>query len=133
MTSYPEPEFDDVPPFGPDLGEGPASHLSLVEVARELPAIANKGDHVQLSLAATSLLEAFVRHAENERSMVLRLPPITARLVENGQQRVVDRLVSLVLEADLEEAPCRCVSLADEISALIDVQIMSEEWDQSDR
>ncbi len=117
----------------PEFYEGPASHLYLIETARELPAIANKGDHVRLSLAASALLEAFVRHAEDERHLVLRLPPITARLVENGQQRVVDRLVSLVLEADLAEAPCRCVTLADEIASLIDLQIMSEEWDQSDR
>jgi hypothetical protein len=122
MTLDPEPEFDD----------GSAPHLHLVEMARELPAIANKGDHVRLSLVASSLLESFVRHAEGERYLVLRLPPITARLVENGQQRVVDRLVSLVLEADLAEVPCRCVSLADEIATLIDVQIMSEQWDQSD-
>ncbi|MGH9919194.1 MAG: hypothetical protein ACRD6W_10060, partial [Nitrososphaerales archaeon] len=113
--------------------EEPESHLRLIEMARELPPIANKGDHTRLSLAASFLLESFVRHAEEERSLVLRLPPITARLIENGQQRVVDRLVSLVLEADLAEEPCRCAELADEIASLIDVQIMSEEWDQTDR
>jgi hypothetical protein len=102
-------------------------------MARELPSIANKGDHARLSVAASSLLEAFVRHAEEERALVLRLPPITARLVENGQQRVVDRLVSLVLEADLAGEPCSCAVLADEVASLIDVQIMSEEWDQTDR
>lgn len=123
MTLDPEPDFQD----------GPASHFYLIETARELPAIANKGDHTRLSFVASSVLEAFVRHAEDERHLVLRLPPITARLVENGQQRVVDRLVSLVLEADLAEEPCRCVTLADEIASLIDLQIMSEQWDQSDR
>ena len=112
---------------------GPASHARLLEMARELPTIANKGDHARLSGAASALLEAFVRHAEDERRLVLRLPPFTARLVENGQQRVVDRLVSLVLEADLAEQPCRCSPLADEVSSLIEVQIVSEEWDQSDR
>jgi hypothetical protein len=117
----------------PEFGEGPEPHLRLIEAARELPAIANKGDHTRLSLAASSLLEAFVRHAEDERHLVLRLPPFTARLIENGQQRVVDRLVSLVLEADLAEEPCGCAELADEVASLIDVQIMSEEWDQTDR
>jgi hypothetical protein len=53
--------------------------------------------------------------------------------VEHGQQRVVDRLVSLVLEADLAEEPCRCAELAEEVAWLMEVQIMSEEWDQSDR
>ena len=91
-----------------------------------------KGDHAWLSVAASSLLEAFVRHAEEERALV-SLPPITARLVETQQQRVVNRLVSLVLEADLAGEPCRCVVLADEVASLIDVQIMSEEWDQTDR
>lgn len=119
------------PEFGPEFDDRPAPHLRLVEMARELPTIANKGDHARLSLAASSLLETFVRHAEEERPLVLRLPPITARLVENGQQRVVDRLVSLVLEADLAEEPCPCVRLADEVATLIDVQIMSEQWDQS--
>lgn len=117
----------------PEPGEGAEPHIRLIEQARELPPIANKGDHPRLSLAASSLLEAFVHHAEEERPLVLRLPPITARLIQNGQQRVVDRLVSLVLEADLAEEPCRCAELADEVASLIDVQIMSEEWDQTDR
>lgn len=146
MTIYPQPEFDeDFPQPGLDegllesglVGQGPfreaSPHIHLIAAARELPLIANKGDHVLLSHAASNLLEAFVRHAQDERALVLRLPPITARLVENGQQRVVDRLVSLVLEADLAEEPCRCVTLADEVASLIDVQIMSEEWDQTDR
>jgi hypothetical protein len=102
-------------------------------MARELGPVANKGDHARLSDHASALLEAFVRHAEDERPLVLRLPPFTARLVEHGQQRVVDRLVSLVLEADLAEAPCRCAELAEEVASLVEVQIMSEEWDQSDR
>lgn len=109
------------------------THAKILEMARELPAVANKGDHAKLSREASALLEAFVRHAEEERPLVLRLPPLTARLVEKGQQRIVDRLVSLVLEADLAEAPCRCTALADEISSLVEVQIVSEEWDQSDR
>ncbi len=131
MTIDPEPVFDPEPE--PEFDEGPAPHAHLIDMAHELPSIANKGDHVRLSLSASSLLEAFVRHAEDERALVLHLPPITARLVENGQQRVVDRLVSLVLEADLAEEPCRCVLLADEVASLIEVQIMSEEWDQIDR
>ncbi len=112
---------------------GSASHARILEMARELPAIANKGDHPRLSAEASALLEVFVRHAEEERPVVLRLPPFTARLVQHGQQRVVDRLVSLVLEADIAEEPCRCAGLADEVASLIEVQIVSEEWDQSDR
>jgi len=110
-----------------------AAHTQILEMTRELPAMANKGDHARLSLQASRLLEAFVRHVEDERPIVLRLPPLTARLVEKGQQRVVDRLVTLVLEADLAEEPCRCSRLADEVTSLIEVQIVSEEWDQSDR
>jgi hypothetical protein len=123
MTLQPESLWDD----------DPLGHRQLLEMAHELGPIANKGDHGRLSDTASALLEAFVRHAEAERPMVLRLPPFTARLIEHGQQRVVDRLVSLVLEADLDEPPCRCMALADEIASLMEVQIVSEEWDQSDR
>lgn len=123
MTLQPEPAWDD----------DPNGHRQLLEMAHELGPIANKGDHGLLSDVASALLENFVRHAETERPMVLRLPPFTARLIEHGQQRVVDRLVSLVLEADLAEVPCRCVTLADEIASLMECQIVSEEWDQSDR
>src|SRR5579872_6645489 len=123
MTLQPEPLWDD----------DPLGHRQLLEMAHELVPIANKGDHGRLSEMASSLLEAFVRHAEAERPMVLRLPPFTARLIEHGQQRVVDRLVSLVLEADLAEEPCRCMTLADELTSLMEAQIISEEWDQSDR
>ena len=123
MTLQPEAVWDD----------DPLGHRQLLAMANELGPIANKGDHGRLSNAASALLEAFVRHAEAERPMVLRLSPFTARLIEHGQQRVVDRLVSLVLEADLAEVPCRCVTLADEVASLMEVQIISEEWDQSDR
>lgn len=123
MTFEPLPEFD----------EAPGPHLRLIEMARELPTIANKGDHTALSLAAAALLEDFVRRAEIERPLVMRLPPVTARLIQHGQQRVVDRLVSLVLEADIGEVPCTCSQRAEEIASLIDVQIMSEQWDQTDR
>ena len=116
-----------------EAGPEPFGHTWLIDMAHDLSAIANKGDHALLSLQASVLLEAFVRHVETERQLVLRLPPITARLVENGQQRVVDRLVSLVLSADLAEEPCGCAVLADEVASLIEVQIISEEWDQSDR
>ena len=126
---------DPIEPWDPAFyaARGPAAHSRILEMARELPAIANKGDHARLSRDASALLEAFVRHAEEERALVLRLPTLTARLVQKGQQRVVDRLVSLVLEADLAEVPCRCPELADEVASLIEVQIVSEEWDQSDR
>jgi hypothetical protein len=124
MTFEPAPEWED---------EAFSVHRVLLEMAHELAPMANKGDHVRLSEAASSLLEAFVRHADAERPVVLRLPPFTARLIEHGQQRVVDRLVSLVLQADLAEVPCRCAQLADEIASLMEVQITSEEWDQSDR
>jgi hypothetical protein len=117
----------------PAPARGLAAHARILEMARELPAVANKGDHARLSREASALLEEFVRHAEEERSLVLRLPTLTARLVQKGQQRVVDRLVSLVLEADLAEEPCRCSDLADEVASLIEVQIVSEEWDQSER
>jgi hypothetical protein len=117
----------------PQAARGLAAHARILELARELPTIANKGDHARLSRQASALLELFVRHAEEERAAVLRLPTLTARLVQKGQQRVVDRLVSLVLEADLAEVPCRCSVLADEVASLIEVQIVSEEWDQSDR
>jgi hypothetical protein len=115
----------------PEFIEPPNSHLRLTEMARQLPQIANKGDHAQLCMCASALLEAFVRHAQEERPNFLRLPPFTVRLIENGQQRVVDRLVSLVLEADLAEEPCCCSSLAGEIASLIDLQIIPEEWDQT--
>ena len=108
-------------------------HRLLLDMAHGLAPLANKGDHAKLSEEAAALLELYVRHAEAERPTVLRLPPFTARLIEHGQQRVVDRLVSLVLEADLDVPPCRCVALADEVASLLEVQIVSEEWDQSDR
>jgi len=115
-----------------DFGSDPFGHVRIIEMAHELRLVADKGDHRALSLEASVLLEAFVHHVESERHLVLRLPPITARLVENGQQRVVDRLVSLVLSADLAEEPCPCVGLADEVATLVELQIVSEERDHFD-
>ncbi|HYA68529.1 MAG TPA: hypothetical protein VED63_07335 [Acidimicrobiales bacterium] len=115
-----------------DFGPDPFGHARIIEMAHELTGVANKGDHRLLSVEASVLLEAFVHHVAIERHLVLRLPPITARLVEKGQQRVVDRLVSLVLSADLAEEPCPCVALADEVAMLIELQIVSEERDHFD-
>jgi hypothetical protein len=134
--------IDPLEPPEPPRAQGPVpaadavpglAHARILEMARALPTVANKGDHARLSREASALLQAFVQHAEEERAVVLRLPPLTARLVHKGQQRVVDRLVSLVLEADLAEEPCRCPQMAEEVTSLIELQIVSEEWDQSDR
>ncbi|MHB8439702.1 MAG: hypothetical protein ACYDD4_11145 [Acidimicrobiales bacterium] len=138
MTVEPMEPYDPLNPLVPvtpqdAFARGPAVHSRILELSRELPTVANKGDHARLSADASTLLETFVRHAEDERHLVLRLPPLTARLIERGQQRVVDRLVHLVLQADLAEEPCRCSELAEELASLIEVQIISEEWDQSDR
>ena len=124
MTVDPAFEWEDAPP----------DHRQLIDMAHDLGPVANKGDHIRLSDDASALLDAFVRHAERERAPLLRrVPSITARLIEHGQQRVVDRLVSLVLEADLAEVPCRCAERAEEVASLMELQIMSEEWDQSGR
>ena len=69
MTFQPAPIWDGDPP----------DHRRLLDMAHELGPIANKGNHVRLSDVASALLEAFVRHAEAERPMVLRLSPFTAR------------------------------------------------------
>lgn len=118
-------------PASAAAGEPPPSHQALIALARQLPVTADGGDLAELSERASSLLQGFVRRVEAERPVVLRLPPLTARLIERGQRRIVDQLVSLVLEADLGEDTGRCRSHAREVSSLLELEIVSEEWDRT--
>lgn len=105
----------------------PASydHNQLLTLARKAEAAATDGDPVRLENAALTLFEALIVHVDLERSELAQLAPAQRRLLVRGQQRVVDLLVDLAIEAQAP-GPCRCHDLTRELSARISIQADDE-------
>lgn len=100
-------------------------HNRLLTLARKAEAAATDGDPERLENAALTLFEAFVAHVELERTELAQLAPAQRRLLVRGQQRMVDLLVDLAIEAQTP-GPCRCPDLAHELSARLALQADDE-------
>jgi hypothetical protein len=72
------------------------------------------------------LFQALADHVGAERPDLLRLAPADARLLERGQQRVVDGLVELAATAATGESDCRCGHIADAVLTELTLQADSE-------
>lgn len=101
------------------------NHNQLLTLARKAEAAATDGDPERLESAALTMLEALIAHVDLERSELARLAPAQRRLLIRGQQRVVDLLVDLAIEAQ-EPGPCQCNQLTRELSARLSLQAEDE-------
>lgn len=100
-------------------------HNRLLTLARKAEAAADDGDPERLENAALTLFEALIGHVDRERSDLAQLAPGQRRLLVRGQQRVVDLLVDLAVEAQVP-GPCRCHDLTRELSARLSLQAEDE-------
>lgn len=96
-------------------------HEELLTLARKTAAAAHDRDSIRVEASSLRLFEAFVAHVEAERGVLLDLPPGDARVLLRGQQRVVEQLVELAIEAELGGA-CRCETMADDLVARLRLQ-----------
>ncbi|MEO6987338.1 MAG: hypothetical protein ABI239_01675 [Aquihabitans sp.] len=105
----------------------PASHghSQLLTLARKAEAAASDGDPERLENTALTLFEALIAHVDQERSDLAQLAPAQRRLLVRGQQRVVDLLVELAIEAQAP-GPCQCTRLSRELSARLSLQADDE-------
>ncbi len=107
------------------MSPAPHDHNRLLTLARKAEAAADDSDPERLENAALTLFEALVTHVDLERSGLAHLAPGQRRLLVRGQQRVVDLLVDLAIEAQTP-GPCRCPQLAHELSARLSLQAEDE-------
>jgi hypothetical protein len=102
------------------------NHEELLTLAQKTLAAARDGDHDRLEARALRLFEALSDHVLAERPALRRVSPGDARLLEAGQQRVVDRLVELAASAAQDEGSCRCDRLAANLLAELTLQADDE-------
>ena len=103
----------------------PLSHEALLTLARKTEAAARDGDRDRLEASALHLFEALVDHLGAERPTLSELSPGENRLLQRGQQRVIDMLVDLAVVAQTP-GPCRCQALAEQLLALLTLQAEDE-------
>lgn len=54
------------------------------------------------------------------------MPTFTARLVRRGQERLLDQLIALSVEAEDVDNPCRCEQLGTDVAVWLTLQADAE-------
>lgn len=103
----------------------PLTHEDLLTLARKVEAAAHDGDRERLETATLHLFEGLVTHVGAERASLLALAPAESRLLERGQQRVVELLVELAADVQMP-GPCRCEAVAQELLARLSLLAADE-------
>ncbi len=104
----------------------PPSHAQLLDLAHEALEAAHDHDPGRVEAGALRLFEELTDHVLAERPAFLHLPPGDARLLEGGQQRIVDLLLSLAASAARNTDPCGCPRIAEDVVAELTLQAHDE-------
>ena len=72
------------------------------------------------------LSRALTDHVMAEHPALLRMAAEDRRLLERGQQRLVDLVVALAAAAAADDQDCRCAGLADNLLAELTLQADEE-------
>jgi hypothetical protein len=104
----------------------PLNHDQLLTLANKTRAAARDRDPDRLETDALRLFQELAEHLLAEQATLLHAAPADARLLERGQQRVVDLLVELAATAVEHGDDCRCDRLADNLVAELTVQAEGE-------
>lgn len=102
------------------------SHPDLRTRANKVRSAALDHDVDRLHREATALLDAFVTHIDEEQPELLQLSRFTQRMVGRGQSRVLDDLLSLVMEAESSDDACRCEQIGTEAAMRLELQVDQE-------
>jgi hypothetical protein len=102
------------------------NHDQLLTLASKTRAAAQDHDPDRLETDALRLFQSLVDHVLAERPVLLHTPPAEARLLERGQQRVVNLLVELAATAAERPDECRCDHVAEELVAELALQADDE-------
>lgn len=102
-------------------------HEALLTLARKTEAAARDGDRARVEAAAARLLRALVAHVGAERVDVVHLTGDESRLLTLGQQHLATLVEELEAAAQSPEpGECRCVTLAQQLSAELRLQADDE-------
>ena len=102
-------------------------HRSLLAKSRRVRDLASWGDQTQLRQEMDDFVTEVLLHLDEERALVERLSSFTGRLLRRGQERIVDRLLELDIEArGLGDDSCDCMKLATEVDVLLKLQAEDE-------
>ena len=102
------------------------SHDQLLEVAYRTVDAAHDHDPIRVGASTLQLYVALTDHVLGERPAFLRLPPGDARLLERGQQRIVDLLGLLADSAAEDTDGCACNRIAGTLVAELELQAADE-------
>lgn len=102
------------------------SHAQLLNLARRAVEAADNHDPAHVEEGARQLFEALTDHVLAERPAFWQLAPGDARLLELGQERIVDLLLKLGISATHDSGPCSCSAIAEELLAELALQADDE-------
>jgi hypothetical protein len=102
----------------------PLCHEALLTLARKLEAAASDGDRDRVAHAARRLLDALVDHIRAEQPEMVELSARERAELVRGQQRLVDHLGELVVDARHDDP--RGGALASQLVAELTVQADDE-------
>ena len=103
----------------------PCTHAELLDLADRLVRVAEGEDPATVEAAALQLLAAFVEHSLAEQPDLARLPAETSRMLARGQQRVIERLVEVLVATAVQDG-CSCQAIAHEVSDQLTLQVVDE-------
>lgn len=103
----------------------PLGHEALLTLARKLEGAASDGDRDRVEAAARRLLGALIDHIRAEKTEMAVLDPDRARELVRGQQRIVDHLVPLAVDAQNADLS-GCDGIAQRLIAELSVQADDE-------
>ncbi len=102
------------------------SHTQLLNLAYRTLVAAHDHDPVRVGSNSLQLFVALSDHVLAERPAFLHLAPGDARLLERGQERVIDLLRALADSAAEDTDSCRCNRIADDLVAELELQTADE-------
>jgi hypothetical protein len=102
----------------------PLDHEALLTLARKAEAAIRDDDHARLATAVQQLFDALIGHVGAERPQLKDLPAGEGRLLEYGQERILELLAELsrVVGSSPAFGSCDCVSLARQLFAHLSLQ-----------
>lgn len=102
------------------------SHAQLLNLAHRTLDAASDHDPIRVGANTVQLFVALTDHLLAERPAFLHLAPGDARLLERGQQRLVDLLRLLADSAVEDTEGCGCDRIAGELVTELELQAADE-------
>ncbi len=101
-------------------------HEEVLAQARRTLAAAHARAPERVEAEALRLFQVLTEHMSDEQRELLHVPPGDARMLQRGQQRIVDLVVELATSAAGDPDDCRCDGFAERLMAELILQADAE-------